>query len=95
MSFGRNPHVVKAQEVELKAESAGDSASEVRLWLEAAHLWERAVTKEQPGKRRVQYEEAARVARERSEAPSSAVAESKPQANHLRLVPAEALARSS
>lgn len=70
MGFGRNPHVGKAQEAELKAQEAGDAASEVRAWLEAAHLWERAAAKEQPGKRRAEYEAAAVTAREHADAPS-------------------------
>lgn len=94
MSFGRNPYVSKAQDVELKAQGAvGDPASEVRLWREAAHLWERAVAKEQPGKRRVQYEEAARVARESADVvdvPQGPAATSQVRpAGHLRLVPAD------
>jgi len=86
MGFGRNPYVSKAQDVELKAESAGDAASEIRIWLEAAHLWERAAAKEQPGKKRVQYEEAAQKARvnaENVEPPERGTAES---VRHLRLI---------
>ena len=86
MGFGRNPYVVKAQDAELKAEGAEDVTSEVRAWLEAAQLWERAAAKEQPGTRRGEYEAAAGVAREKSQNP---VNESGPAAAavvHLRLV---------
>lgn len=91
MSFGRNPFVAKAQDAELKADSAGDAVSEARLWFEAAHLWGRAAAKEQPGKRRAQYEEAERLARKKAETPASVtrslVASEEPQpAAHLRLV---------
>ena len=72
MGFGRNPHVAKAEAAEAKAAEAKDAASETRAWLEAAHLWERAASKELEGKRRTQYEAAAGAARERSEAPDNA-----------------------
>ncbi len=72
MGFGRNPFVVKAQAAQLKAEEAGDAGAEVRAWLEAAHLWERAAAKEQPGKKRSEYEAEANAARERSTAPAHA-----------------------
>lgn len=71
MGFGRNPHVAKAQAAEEKAASAKDASSEVRAWLEAAHFWERAVEKEQPGKKRAEYEAAAANARARSESPAA------------------------
>ena len=89
MGFGRNPHVIKAQEAALKAEAAADAATGVRAWLEAAHLWERAAAKEQPGKWRAQYEEAAISARAQSEALTGArdVADRAP--SRLRLVPVE------
>ncbi len=68
MGFGRNPHVAKARAAEAKAEEAKDVASEVRAYLEAAHLWDRAATKEKDGKRRAEYEANAAAARERSDA---------------------------
>lgn len=70
MGFGRNPHVAKAQAAEEKAGAATDTATEVRAWLEAAHLWERAADKEQPGKKRSEYEAAAANARARAESPA-------------------------
>jgi hypothetical protein len=57
MSFGKNPYVAKAQAAELKANEAADPVAQVRAYREAAHEWERAVGREPPGKRRVEYEE--------------------------------------
>ncbi len=59
MSFGKNPYVAKAQAAELKASETADPAAQVRAYREAAHEWERAVGREPPGKRRVEYEETA------------------------------------
>jgi hypothetical protein len=56
MSFGRNPHVAKAQAAEQKAELATDHLARERAYREAAHLWERAASREQPGKRKAEYE---------------------------------------
>jgi hypothetical protein len=56
MSFGRNPHVAKAQAAEQKAELASDHLARERAYREAAHLWERAASREQPGKRKTEYE---------------------------------------
>jgi hypothetical protein len=71
MGFGRNPHVQKAQSAEEKAQLAEDTASEVRAWLEAAHLWERAADREQPGKKRTEYLASAAAARVRSDNPTA------------------------
>ena len=68
MGFGGNPHVAKAEAAEAKAREAKDQASEVRAYMEAAHLWERAAGKEADGKRRTLYAANAEAARERSEA---------------------------
>jgi hypothetical protein len=68
MGFGRNPHVVKAEAAEAKAQEATDIASETRAYLEAAHLWDRAAAKEKEGKRRGEYEANAEKARARSSA---------------------------
>lgn len=56
MSFGKNPYVLKAQAAEQKAASAPDDAAKVRAYRDAAHQWERAATREGPGKRRDEYE---------------------------------------
>lgn len=64
MSFGRNPHVPKAQAAEQKARDATDEPSRARAYREAAHQWDRAAEREQPGKRRGEYERNAARARE-------------------------------
>lgn len=63
MAFGKNPHVVKAQAAQQKADDAPDPLSRVRLLREAAHQWDRAAAREMPGKRRVEYEGLAARAR--------------------------------
>jgi hypothetical protein len=55
MSFGKNPHIIKAQTAEQKARDAGDDGARERAWREAAHLWERAAEREMDGKRRGEY----------------------------------------
>jgi len=70
MGFGRNPYVDKAEAAQAKAQEAKDIASEAMAYLEAAHLWERAASKEKAGKRRTEYEANAEAARERSNAAS-------------------------
>ncbi len=67
MSFGRNPHVVKAQAAEQKAEQATDDASRARAFREAAHLWDRAAERENPGAKRTEYEGNAVRNRERAD----------------------------
>jgi hypothetical protein len=52
MSFGRNPHVTKAETAEQKAADASDEGTRRRAHLDAAHLWERAAEREKPGKQR-------------------------------------------
>jgi hypothetical protein len=66
MSFGRNPHVPKAQAAEQKARDASDDDARARALREAAHQWERAAEREKPGSRRQEYEQSA--ARLRAEA---------------------------
>lgn len=55
MSFGRNPYVAKAESAEQKALDATDDATRVRAHRDAAREWERAATREKPGKRRDEY----------------------------------------
>lgn len=55
MSFGRNPHVAKAEGAELKATSAKDATACEHAWREAGRLWERAADRETDSKRRLQY----------------------------------------
>ena len=59
MSFGKNPYVVKAQAAEQKAADAPDDIAKARAYRDAAHQWERAATREGPGKRRDEYEQLA------------------------------------
>jgi hypothetical protein len=55
MSFGRNPHVAKAEAAEQKALTAKDAASYERAWRDAGRLWERAAERETDAKRRADY----------------------------------------
>jgi hypothetical protein len=71
MGFGTNPHVAKAEAAQAKADEATDVAAEVMALREAAHLWERAASKEKEGKRRSDYEARAEAARERADAASA------------------------
>ena len=63
MSFGRNPHVAKAEAEEQKAQNAKDPAACERAWREGARQWERAAERETDDKRRQQYVEKAEAAR--------------------------------
>lgn len=69
MSFGRNPHVAKAEAAELKAQSARDDSAWEQAWREAARQWDRAAEKENDAKKRVLYEERAATARTTAEQP--------------------------
>jgi hypothetical protein len=69
MSFGRNPHVAKAEAAELKAQSATDDAAYEQAWREAARQWERAADREVDAKRRTLYSEKAESARARADEP--------------------------
>jgi hypothetical protein len=63
MSFGRNPHVAKAEAEEQKARSAKDPAACALAWREGARQWERAAERETDDRRRQQYTERAEAAR--------------------------------
>jgi hypothetical protein len=69
MSFGRNPHVAKAEAAELKASSARDDVAHEQAWREAARFWERAAERENDTKRRTVYEERAETARSHADEP--------------------------
>lgn len=56
MSFGRNPHVSKAEIAEQKALDAVDDIARVQAQRDAAHQWDRAAEREKPGKMRSLYE---------------------------------------
>jgi hypothetical protein len=63
MAFGRNPHVAKAQAAEQKASDAPDDGARALAYRDAAHQWDRAAEREQPGKRRDTYARSAARAR--------------------------------
>lgn len=69
MSFGRNPHVAKAEACEQKARDARDDAAFEQAWREAARQWDRAAEREKDDKRRKQYEERAAAARTTADEP--------------------------
>src|SRR4051812_18149211 len=75
MSFGRNPHVAKAEAAELKASTARDAAAYENAWREAGRLWERAAERETDAKRRTLYEANAERARATADAPAPAPSE--------------------
>lgn len=55
MAFGRNPHVSKAEAAEQKAADATDTMARARAYRDAAHQWDRAADRENPGKQRDAY----------------------------------------
>ena len=63
MSFGRNPHVAKAQAAETKARAARDAAAHAQAWREAARQWDRAASREASDKLRREYTDKADAAR--------------------------------
>lgn len=83
MSFGRNPHVAKAQAAEQKAQAARDDSARSLAWREAARQWDRAAEREQQDKRRLEYEQLASDARSRAdgELPSSEYASEEPESS--------------
>jgi hypothetical protein len=72
MSFGRNPHVAKAEAAEQRAGSAKDTMASEHAWREAGRLWERAADGESDAKRRVVYAANAERARARADEPQLA-----------------------
>lgn len=69
MSFGRNPHVAKAEAAEQKAADAPDAGAWEQAWLEAGRQWERAADREKEPKRRAGYTAKAEAARAQAEEP--------------------------
>jgi hypothetical protein len=67
MSFGRNPHVAKAEAAEQKADVADDERMRERAWREAAHLWDRAADRETDARRRGEYAARAELARTKAD----------------------------
>jgi hypothetical protein len=72
MSFGRNPHVAKAEAAEQKALAARDATAAEHAWREAGRLWERAADRETDAKRRVTYTANAERARKAADEPQAA-----------------------
>ena len=73
MSFGRNPHVAKAEAAEQKAMTARDPAAAVHGWREAGRQWERAAERERDPKRAELY--TANAARARATADNPVVSD--------------------
>lgn len=80
MSFGKNPHVAKAQAAEQKAEEAVDAPARELSLREAAHQWDRAAAREKPGKKRTEYEQNAERIRNQAD---GAAAEPEPPSHLL------------
>jgi hypothetical protein len=80
MSFGKNPHPPKAQAAEQKAADALDQRARVLAYREAAHQWDRAASRENPGKKRTEYEQHAARNRDLAESDESAVEAAAPAA---------------
>ena len=72
MSFGRNPHVAKAQAAEQKALAARDEGARVLAWREAARLWDRAAEREAQDKKKREYEASAEAARAQADGEAAA-----------------------
>jgi len=70
MSFGRNPHVAKAEAAEQKAKDARDALAHAQAWREAARQWERAALREKSDKLRAVYTEKADAARMQADSPA-------------------------
>ena len=71
MSFGRNPHVAKAEAAELKAQTARDATACEHAWREAGRLWDRAAERGADAKRRALYAANAERARTRADHPEA------------------------
>jgi hypothetical protein len=85
MSFGKNPHVAKAEAAEQNAQDAKDDIAREQAWLEAARRWDRAAERETDGKRRKLYNDKAEQARvNATEEPKAAVdaVDAAPEAAH-------------
>ncbi len=76
MSFGRNPHVAKAEAAEQKARCAKDAVACEQAWRDAARQWERAADRETDDKRRMEYAGKAKAARTSADEPTTDHAES-------------------
>jgi hypothetical protein len=68
MSFGRNPHVAKAEAAEQKAESAKDGIAREQALRDAAHQWDRAAQREKDARRKQLYADKAATLRANADA---------------------------
>ncbi len=67
MSFGRNPHVAKAEAEEQKAVAARDAKAAELAWREAARQWDRAAARETDPKRKDEHTARAEAARAKAD----------------------------
>jgi hypothetical protein len=74
MSFGRNPHVAKAEAEEQKALTARDAKAAELAWREAARQWDRAAARETDPKRRDEHAAKAEAARAKADGDGEAEA---------------------
>lgn len=78
MSFGRNPHVAKAEIAEQKALAASDDTARSVAWRDAARLWDRAAEREVSDKRKGEYTQRAEAARRSADGESEPEDEAPP-----------------
>jgi hypothetical protein len=83
MSFGRNPHVAKAQAEEQKALATEDEHAASIAWREAARQWDRAAAREADAKRKQEYEAKAEAARANADGDGPAPEEDAPVSPRL------------
>jgi hypothetical protein len=81
MSFGRNPHVAKAQAAEQKAQDAKDATAYEHAMREAGRQWDRAAEREQNDKRRAEYAANAERARASADQPADHAAQPEPDSS--------------
>lgn len=87
MSFGKNPHVAKAEAAEQKAHDAQDDFAREQAWLEAARRWDRAAEREADGKRRKLYTDKAEQARTQATQAPEPDAQAQPTAPASEVAP--------
>lgn len=95
MSFGKNPHVAKAQDAEMKARAADDDHARASAWREAARLWERAAEKERFDKKAAEYRTHADNARREADGEAAPAEEEAPAAKPAPAVPPAKIDRGS
>jgi hypothetical protein len=93
MSFGRNPHVAKAELAEQKALAAGDDTARSMAWRDAARAWDRAAEREMTDKRREEYTRRADDARRNADGESAPAEEDPAPSSVTAPVPAPAVTK--